>query len=86
MKKPVFIFLICLITGMVSAQKGGRITSSPTLNNTSIRRSEKAENRQLKSFQNTRRYSGVVNSHASKQLRRNRSKAKQSQQDQGKGL
>jgi hypothetical protein len=81
MKKPVCIFLICLVSGIVSAQqRGGRVNS--TLDNSSIRRSEKAENKQLKTFQTHRRYSSVVNNPAAKAAKKKDAKA----QKQGKGL
>ncbi len=85
MKKPVCLLLICFLAEMASAQmKGGRVTASPTINNTSIRRSEKAEGRQISNFQSHRRYSAVVNSHYNKQFKRNRDKAQQSQQTEQK--
>jgi hypothetical protein len=90
MKKPVCLILICFLAEITSAQiKGGRVTAGPAFDNPSIRRSEKAEGKQLNAFQNHRRYSGEINSRSAKQLRRNREKAQESQQPQqkkGKGL
>lgn len=76
MKKPVCILMICFLSGMVSAQttKGGKV--SPTLDNPSIRKSERAENRQLKSFQNHKRYSAVVNNPAAKAAKRSQKAGK----------
>ncbi len=77
MKKPVCLILICLVTSAVCAY--GNHGRSPVLDNTSIRRSERAMNSQTSSFQNHRRYSTVVNSPKAKALRKEQAK-------QGKGL
>ncbi len=77
MKKPVFIFLICLLSGIVSAQsmKGGRVRVSPSIANSSISRSERYQSRQTRNFTTQRRYSSAVNSHRAKAARKQQSKA-----------
>jgi hypothetical protein len=62
MKKPVFLFLICLLSGIASAQsiKGGYVRVSPTVNNSSIRRSVREQAAQTKNFATQRRYSSAV--------------------------
>ncbi len=77
MKKPVIIFLICLTTGILSAQKmaGGRIRVSPSISNTSIRSSERASARQSRNFGTHTRYSSAVNSHRAKAARKQQAKA-----------
>ncbi len=77
MKKPVCLILICLVSATTFAY--GNHGRSPVLDNTSIRRSERAMNSQTSSFQNHRRYSAVVNSPKARALRKQQAK-------QGKGL
>jgi len=80
MKKLVFLLVIWVVCGIDYAFAGNPKTS-PTVDNTSIRKSEKAEGKQLKDFQNHPRYSSVVNSHRAKALRKQQAK----QADNGKG-
>lgn len=80
MKKPVFLLIVFLVSGMGCAFAGNPKTN-PTVDNTSIRKSEKAEGRQIKEFQNHSRYSSIVYSHRGKALRKQQAK----QTDNGKG-
>jgi len=77
MKKPVCIFLICLLSGIVSAQtmRGGHIIVSPSVNNPSIRKSERAQSRQTQNFTSQRRYSSAVNGRKAKAVRRQQAKS-----------
>ncbi|HTB31400.1 MAG TPA: hypothetical protein VK808_05195 [Bacteroidia bacterium] len=72
MKKPVCLILICLVSAVSYAF--GSHGRSPVLDNTSIRRSERAMNAQTRSFQTHRRYSSEVNSHRAKALRKEHAK------------
>jgi len=59
MKKPVCILLICLVSGITYAQTTAK-PGSPSVDNTSIRKSKKAQDKQTKEFETQKRYSSVV--------------------------
>ncbi len=87
MKKLLCLSLICLLSGMIYAFPGNGKKANGALDNSSIKKSEKEQDKQTKKFQNQRRYSGQVNSHSPRQRKRNAAKAQQTQQkEQGKGL
>ena len=81
MKKSVFLLIVFLVSGIGYAFAGNPKTS-PSVDNTSIRKSEKVEGRQIKDFQNHTRYSFIVNSHKAKALRKQQAK----QAGDGKGF
>jgi len=86
MKKLLCLLSICLASGITYAFPGNGKKANATVDNPSIKKSEKEQDKQTKTFQNQRRYSGQVNSHSAKQRKRNAAKAQQKQQEQGEGL
>ena len=75
-----FLFVFCF-TGTIFALQTTIHKLPPTMDNSSIRKSERVENRQTKEFQSRKSYSSM------KTPRPNKSKKRQSKgQDQGKGL
>jgi hypothetical protein len=59
MKKLMCLLLICLISGMTFAQSTAK-PGSPSVDNPSIRKSKKAQEKQTKEFTGQKRYSNVV--------------------------
>lgn len=78
MKKPVCLLMICLLSTLVYAQNG---KVSSVVDNPSIRKSEKTQDKQTKEFQTHKRYSNLVNSAQAKAQRKQQAKT-----GKGKGL
>ncbi|HTB31068.1 MAG TPA: hypothetical protein VK808_03530 [Bacteroidia bacterium] len=79
MKTGAFLLLLCFFGGIISAQTTlNKIP--PTQDNSSIRKSERAQSRQTKEFQSKRSYSSMKG-HGAKKL-----KQQSKNQAQGKGL
>jgi hypothetical protein len=61
MKKLLCLLLVCLVSGITYAQNDKRANGS--VDNPSIKKSRKEEDKRTKEFDNHKRYSSVVNGH-----------------------
>jgi len=73
MKTLVCLVLVCFLSGMAYASRENE-KKSPTVYNTSIKKSEREMNAQVKNFQSHRLYSSYINSHRSKALKKQQAK------------
>lgn len=73
MKKPLLLFLICLLSGMAFALQTSK-KNNPITDNSAIKHSKKEDAKQAKQFQNDKRYSYLVNSRKAKALKKQQAK------------
>lgn len=81
MKKFVCLLLVCSYTGIAFALQTTLHKLPPTMDNPSIRKSERAQSNQTRQFQSRRGYASMKR-HGSNRSQRQQSKS----QSQGKGL
>jgi hypothetical protein len=82
MKKLVSLILICLLSGASFALQTTLHKLPPTMDNSSIHKSERAQESQTNEFQSHRRHSSAVKRHGASKSKKQQSK----NQDNGKGL
>lgn len=72
MKRLMFLLVICMMSGITYA---GNVKKSPTVDNSSIRRSERLSNKQTRQFANNRHFSSVTHNHRAKALKKQQAKS-----------